>query len=177
MRVKACSLVPMANAHGPDLDRAETVTVFNDLCLLAPAAMLGAQITWRTIDDDHVQGTFTNGPHTVRAELAFDRDHELIDFVSHDRSRASTDGVTFTPQRWSTPVRGHRTVDGRHIVTDGDGVWHAPDGDFTYLEFHLDEIAYNLTTGPTARSASAERVIASPGSVLDSSPTSSSIRP
>src|SRR5664280_2268954 len=29
MRVKACSLVPMVNAAGPDMDQAETVTVFN----------------------------------------------------------------------------------------------------------------------------------------------------
>ena len=149
MRVKVCSLVSMVNASGPDLDRAETVTVFNDLCLLAPSALIGAPITWRTIDNNHVEGTFTNGPHTVSAELVFDRDHQLVDFVSDDRSRASTDGTTFTSQRWSTPVRGHRTVNGRQIVTDGEGRWHAPEGEFSYLEFHIDEIAYNLDTTPT----------------------------
>ena len=36
MRVKLCSLLPMVNAAGPDMDRGETVTLFNDLCVLAP---------------------------------------------------------------------------------------------------------------------------------------------
>jgi len=40
MRVKACSLVPIVSAAGPDMDRAETVTLFNDLCILAPAAII-----------------------------------------------------------------------------------------------------------------------------------------
>ncbi|TFC86401.1 hypothetical protein E3T24_06515 [Cryobacterium sp. TmT2-59] len=39
MRVKLCSMLPMANAAGPEMDRAETVTLFNDLCILAPAAL------------------------------------------------------------------------------------------------------------------------------------------
>jgi hypothetical protein len=59
MRVKACSLLPMVNAAGPDMDRAETVTLFNDLCLLAPAALIDAPITWQPIDADHVRATFT----------------------------------------------------------------------------------------------------------------------
>lgn len=62
MRVEACSLVPMVNADGPDLDRAETVTLFNDLCLLAPGALIVARIIWHTIDADHIRGTFTTGP-------------------------------------------------------------------------------------------------------------------
>jgi hypothetical protein len=32
MRVKALSLVPIVSAAGPEMDRAETVTMFNDLC-------------------------------------------------------------------------------------------------------------------------------------------------
>ena len=38
MRVRLLSLIPMVDASGPDLRRKETVTVFNDLCLLAPGA-------------------------------------------------------------------------------------------------------------------------------------------
>ena len=90
MRVKACSLVPMVNAAGPDMDQAETVTVFNDLCILAPAAIIDAPVTWQRVDDHHVCGTFINGAHTVTAELVFSDDHDLIDFISDDRLRASS---------------------------------------------------------------------------------------
>lgn len=158
MGVKACSLVPMVNAAGPDLDRAETVTLFNDLCLLAPGALIGARITWHTIDADHVQATFTNGFHTVSAELVFDRDHELVDFVSDDRLRATPDGKRFSPQRWSTPVRGHRTISGLQVLTDGEARWHAPapEEEFSYLEIHIDDIVYNLSSTPNNRQLRSE---------------------
>jgi len=148
MRVKACSLVPMVNAAGPDMDQAETVTLFNDLCILAPAAIIDAPITWQTLDEHHVRGTFSNGAHTVTAELVFNDDHDLIDFISDDRTRSSRDGKSFTPQRWSTPVREYRTIDSRRVGTHGEGRWHAPkpEGEFAYLEFNLDQITYNTGT-------------------------------
>src|SRR5664280_3188145 len=128
-----------------DMDQAETVTVFNDLCILAPAAIIDAPVTWQRVDDHHVCGTFINGAHTVTAELVFSDDHDLIDFISDDRLRASADAKNFTPQLWSTPVREYRTIDSRRVGTHGEGRWHAPEpeGEFAYLEFNLDGITYN----------------------------------
>jgi len=141
MRVKLCSVVPMVNAAGPDMDRAETVTLFNDLCILAPAALIDAPIVWQPVDDNHVRGIFTNGAQTVTADLTFD-DGDLVDFVSDDRMSTSRDGSTSTPQRWSTPVRDYRTFGARRVATYGEGRWHTTDsqGQYAYLEYHLDAI-------------------------------------
>ena len=49
MRVKAASLLTMVDAKGPDMDAAETVTVFNDLCVFAPGALVDHDIQWREI--------------------------------------------------------------------------------------------------------------------------------
>ena len=151
MRVKACSLLPMVNAAGPDMDRAETVTMFNDLCVLAPAALVAAPVSWQPVDDRRVRGTYTNGAHTVTAELTFNDDHQLVDFVSDDRLRSSPDGRTFTPQRWSTPISDYRTLGSRRLGTSREGRRHAPEpeGEFVYLEFHVDEITYNAGTPET----------------------------
>lgn len=164
MRVKACSLVPMVNAAGPDMDQAETVTLFNDLCILAPAAIIDAPITWASLDEHHVRGTFSNGAHTVAAELVFNDDHDLIDFISDDRTRSSRDGKSFTPQRWSTPVREYRTVGSRRVGTQGEGRWHAPkpEGEFAYLEFNLDQITYNTGNPPAPSTPRDPGVSASP---------------
>lgn len=145
MRAKVCSVVTMVDAGGPDMDRAETVTLFNDLCVLAPAALVDAPVDWEAIDDTHVRGTFTNFSHQVTAELVFNDDHELIDFISDDRLRASDDGKTFIRQRWSTPVRAYSNIGCRRLATVGEARWHAPDpeGTFTYLEFFVDEITYD----------------------------------
>jgi uncharacterized membrane protein YphA (DoxX/SURF4 family) len=152
MRVKAVSLIPMVHASGTEMDRAETVTVFNDLCALAPAALVEARVTWQPIDQHHARGTFTNGAHTVSAELVFNDDHELVDFVSDDRLRASSDGTTFTRQRWSTPFSDYRTVDSRRVSSHGEARWHAraPEGEFCYLEVTLDDLRYNLHATPPA---------------------------
>jgi hypothetical protein len=149
MRVKLCSVVPMVNAAGPEMDRAETVTLFNDLCILAPSALIDAPIVWQPVDDNHVRGIFTNGAQTVTADLTFD-DGDLVDFVSDDRMSTSRDGSTFTPQRWSTPVRDYRTFGARRIATYGEGRWHTtdPQGQYAYLEYHLDAITCNPHTEP-----------------------------
>ena len=151
MRARVCSLVTMVDAAGPDMDRAETVTLFNDMCILAPAALADAPITWRDIDDRHVGASFTNGAQTIGAVLTFNDDHELVDFVSDDRLAASPNGKSFTRLTWSTPLTGYHRIGSRRVATIGEARWHAagPDGKFTYLEFHLDDIAYNASSGTT----------------------------
>jgi hypothetical protein len=143
MRVRACSLFTMVDASGPEMDRGETVTVFNDLCVLAPAALVDARVAWHVLDDKHVRGTYSNADNTVTADLTFNDDNELVDFISDDRTAASGDGKTFTPQRWSTPITGYHTTESRRLGFIGEARWHAPDGEFVYLEYNLDEITYN----------------------------------
>ena len=143
MRVRALSLFTMVDASGPEMDRAETVTIFNDLCILAPGALVNAPVTWDVLDEHHVRGSYTYGANTVAAELTFNDDHELVDFVSDDRTAVSTDGKTFTSQRWSTPISSYRRIGAGRLGTIGEGRWHAPDGEFSYLEYHLDDITYN----------------------------------
>jgi len=145
MRVIVLSLVPVVNAAGPEMNRSETVTVFNDLVVLAPGAVIGAPIRWTAIDAHHAQGVFTNADQSVSAVLTFNSDHDLVDFTSLDRSRASSDGKSFTPLTWSTPLSAHRDIDGRRVLARGQGRWDAPppEGAFNYLEFHLDDITYN----------------------------------
>ena len=161
MRVKLLSLFTVVDASGPEMDRGETVTVFNDLVVMAPGAIVDAPVRWTALDARHVRGEFTDGDQTISAVLTFNAEHDLVDFVSDDRTRASADGKTFTQQRWSTPLTGHHGSDGHRVFTLGKGVWNAgqPGGPFTYLEFQLDAITYNVgaaeTTTPTPQSAPA----------------------
>jgi len=145
MRVELCSIVPMVNAAGPDMDRSETVTLFNDMCLLAPAALVAAPISWRLIQANQVRGTYTVGANQVTADLMFDAEGNLVDFISDDRSRASQDGKSFALQRWSTPTPQFSTIAARRMCTEGVACWHAPDpvGRYPYLEISVDAIAYN----------------------------------
>ena len=143
MQVRVASLKTVIDARGPEMDQAETVTLLNDLCVLAPAALVDAPIEWTPIDDHQVGATFTNAGHTVSAVLTFNDDHELVDFVSDDRLASSADGRTFTPRTWSTPITDYRSFDGRRLGALGHGRWHpADEPSFDYLEFHVDRISY-----------------------------------
>ena len=143
MRVKLCSLLPMVNTTGPELTRAETVTLLNDLCVLAPAALPDARIIWTPMGGHQARATFTRAGHTVTADLIFDGQDRLVDFTSDDRYQASSDGKALQSQRWFTPLRNYRSFHGRTISTSGRACWDTPDeGQFSYLEFEVDDITY-----------------------------------
>ncbi len=153
MQVTLASIVPIVDASGDVMDRSETVTLLNDLCLLAPAGLLDVPIRWTAIDAHRASAEYTNAGHTVQAELVIGPTGVLVDFSSDDRSRASRDGTTFERQRWSTPVDEIATAaTGRSHTFAGRGRWHPADGGFDYLDIRIDEIEYFEST-PARQSA------------------------
>jgi hypothetical protein len=144
MLVKALGLIPVANNAGPEMAQAETVTVFNDMCLMAPATLIDPAVQWDTVDAHTVRATFTRGPNVVRADLVFNDAGELVNFWSDDRRRASTDGRTMTQLRWSTPLRGNRSFGPFRLMGRGEARWHEATGDYAYIELDIDDIAYNV---------------------------------
>lgn len=151
MRVRAAGLVTLVDAKGPELDRAETVTLLNDMCVMAPGSLADPRIRWQGIDDRSARATFTNGGHSVTAELLFDASGLLVDFASDDRSRASADGRSFEKMRWTTPVRDHRVLGSWRIGSRAETVWHPREGKFTYGEFEIVEMAHDVGPAGQAR--------------------------
>lgn len=146
MRVKVASILQVADARGPDMDRAETVTLLNDMCVLAPGALMTSRIRWQEVDSRTVRAHFTNAGHTISAELSFNDSGELTDFRSDDRLRSSSDGRVFTRTRWSTPVANYRAFGPHRVGVRGEARWHPEDGAFAYGRFQLDEIEYNVSS-------------------------------
>lgn len=148
MRIQLGSALQVVDAHGPQMDRSETVTFFNDLCLFAPAALIGGgRIQWERGDGPlSARAAFTHRDDTIRARLYFNAGGELVDFVSEDRY-FSSDGKTYRSYPWSTPVLEYKEVDGRRVPARAEAVWHMPEGKFVYGKFNLVEIRYNGDPG------------------------------
>jgi hypothetical protein len=144
MRVRLLSIRSMVDAKGPALTHAETVTLFNDLCCLAPGALLSTDITWDPIDHHSATGCFTLGVNTVTAQLLFDDSGDLVNFVADGRGAISADGRTITPLRWSTPLREYAQVGPARVATKAEVKWHPDSGAWTYGEFELTSLAYNV---------------------------------
>lgn len=141
MQVRPLSIVPLVDASGPEMRRSETVTFFNDLCLLAPSALVRQKIEWTPIDAHRVGARFTLGPETISATLIFDDAGWLQSFVSDDRMRASPDGKAFRAVRWATPVSGYANWAGRRVMQESHASWGEAAGELTYAE--LEVLSYS----------------------------------
>lgn len=144
MRARLCSLIPVVDASGPEMSRAERVTVANDICVMAPSVLPFVDAAWEPVDARHARGTFRIDGLDVGLELVFGEDGALVDFVSDDRLRADERGTSFTRQRWSTPILHQAAQGGFVLASRGEARWHAPEpeGEFAYLEFVVDAIDY-----------------------------------
>lgn len=125
------------------MDRSEAVTLFNDMCLLAPGTLLDPAIRWQPGDGPTARAQFTSGAHIISAVLEFGEDGLLSNFVSDDRSRSSPDGKSFTPLRFSTPVRNYRAFGPARLMGFGEARWLLPEGEFVYGEFELQDVTMN----------------------------------
>jgi hypothetical protein len=141
MRVRLLSLVPIVEAQGRDATRAETVTLLNDMCMLAPGSLASPAIRWESIDDRSARAHYTLGENTVSGTLVFDDACELVDFVSDDRLASSPDGEHFTRQRWSTPLWGYRNFGPYRAASHGEARWHPDEGSYAYIELELVSLA------------------------------------
>jgi hypothetical protein len=82
MQVKLLGLFNVVNVKGNEMNKAETVTMFNDMCLLAPATLIVNRIEWTAIDSLSAAATFTNGKNRITATLYFNEKGQLINFIS-----------------------------------------------------------------------------------------------
>jgi hypothetical protein len=166
MTVKAAALVPVIEASGPEMDQGETVTMFNDMCVMAPATLIDPAIGWEAVDDRTARARFTNAGHTIRAELSFNGAGELTNFWSDDRYQTSPDGKSVRKVRWSTPMADYRAFGPVRLSSGGEARWHDASGDYAYIELTLDDVKFNVhsredaersVSPPTAKQIDARR--------------------
>ena len=79
------------------MTKSETVTLLNDIVVMAPAAVLDLPFTWETLSDRTLRATFSNAGYTVSAELTFDAAGDLVGFISNDRSAGQRQGAHELP--------------------------------------------------------------------------------
>jgi hypothetical protein len=141
MDIKLFGLLPIVQQSGKIMDKAETVTLFNDMCLMAPATLIDRRIQWQEIDRNSARATFTNQGITITAILYFNDRGQLINFRSDDRT-AIADMKQYP---FFTPAADYQNINGINIMTRGEAIWGYPDGNFTYGKFRLKDIQYNLS--------------------------------
>ncbi len=140
--VSAASLFNIAHAEGAIMNASESVTLLNDMVLLAPATLVDTNITWQQIDSLTVRAMFKHAGTTVSATLYFSNTGALRTFVSEDRYR-TTDGKTYERYPWHTPISAWTEAGGRRFPKSASAVWSLPEGDFEYGKLEVISINYN----------------------------------
>lgn len=141
MKIKVLSVFPVVNVSGKELYKAETVTLLNDMCMLAPGSLIDERIAWEEIDSASVKAVFTNRETSIEAVLSFNEKGELVNFVSHDRYDVNARRC----YPFSTPLKDYRLINAHRLAHDGKAIWHYPEGDFVYGRFYLKDIQYNVS--------------------------------
>jgi hypothetical protein len=139
MDIKLFGLFLIVHQAGKIMDKAETVTLFNDMCLMAPATLIDKRIQWQKLDHHSARAIFTNQGITITATLYFNERGQLINFRSDDRT-AIADMKQYP---FFTPATDYQNINGINIMTHGEAIWGYPDGNFTYGKFILKDIQYN----------------------------------
>lgn len=143
LKMKILGLFTTVYEKGKKINKAETVTLFNDMCILAPSLLVDANIKWKTLDDYSVEAEFKNDKEVISAILLFNRDYKLINFISNDRYYLKK-GEEFKNVKWSTPISEYSIINGYNLPTKYRAYWHFDEKDFCYLKTNIDKIEYNV---------------------------------
>lgn len=139
MDIRLFSLFKVQFQDGAEMDQAETVTFFNDMCCMAPATLIDKRITWQEANENSVNATFTNNGIVINAQLFFNEVGELVNFKSNDRYNAEAGRKL----PWATPLKGYNEINGRSLAGYAETIYTYPDRDLCYGTFEITAVSYN----------------------------------
>ena len=143
MDIRLLSLFKVQYKDGEEMNIAETVTFFNDMCCMAPPALTDKRINWLESDGNNVKASFTNNNITIYARLYFNDKGELINFISNDRYAADAGKKL----QWATPLKNYKEINGYNLAGYAETIYSYPDGDLCYGIFKPVSIKYNCKAG------------------------------
>jgi hypothetical protein len=140
MLIRLLSMFSVVDARGPEVDMSALIIFINDM-VMWPTAFLSDYIHWEPLDSMAASALVSLHGKRFSAVLRFNDTGEMVDFITEDRYRSV--GKAHLQTRWSTPLRRYREVNGLCIPTEGDAVWHLPEGEFPYIQVAISEVFYD----------------------------------
>lgn len=139
MDIRLLSLIRVQYMEGNEMNEAETVTFFNDMCIMAPATLIDSRIKWLEIEPLKVKASFTVHKISIEAWLYFNEMGELINFSSNNRYNADAGRKL----EWWTPIKNYKSFNGFRLAENAETIYSYPEGDQCYGQFTLTHIEYH----------------------------------
>ncbi len=140
MLMRLLSVYPVVNVSGPEVDMSAFIIFVNDM-VMWPTAFLSDYIHWEPVDRLAACAQVRLHDKQFSVEMRFNEQGELVDFITEDRYQAV--GKTFLRTKWSTPIRNYRIANGFRVPSEGEAVWHLPEGEFSYIQLTIGDILYD----------------------------------
>ena len=140
MLVKVCSVFPIANASGPEMDQGARLRWLAE-AVWFPDAFAGDLIRWEAVDDRFARATLAGGgpPVTMLAEF----ENARLVGLSAERNRdTGRGGLVLT--RWIGKCGEYREFGGFRIPASVEVGWEIDGREFWYARFRVREIEYNV---------------------------------
>jgi hypothetical protein len=140
MDIRLLGLIRVQYMDGKEMGIAETVTFFNDMCVMAPGTLTDRRIKWLRTEGSRVLAEFSDHGVTISAWLHFGEDGELTNFTSGDLFEF-VDGKMIQ-RTWQTPVSTYHEIGGHRLGKNADLVYTRPEGDFCYGKFEMTDLHF-----------------------------------
>ncbi len=139
MLIKLLSLIPVADATGPEIDQATLLRCLNEI-MWFPGAAVNEYIQWDAVNANSARATMSYAGISASAVFYFNDRGQLTNMTA-DRFRYING--KYQLDRWSTPITGYAEFQGVRVPSRGEGVWKLEAGDFVYIRLQITDIEYN----------------------------------
>lgn len=144
MLIKLYSLIPVADASGPETDQGALVRYLSEI-IWFPHAALQDYITWGQTGPLSARATMSHGGITASGLFRFS---EQGDPVSFEAERYYEQQGEYSLETWFISMDEHREMDGVRIPVRGEVTWKLESGDFTWYTLEITGIRYFSGTLP-----------------------------
>lgn len=131
-RVTLFGALPVAGAaSSPELNEAELQRYLAEAVWYPTTLLPGNGVTWEPVDDRTARATLACGETTASLDFHFssaDGEGLEVERVHTDRRYRRVDGE-FEPTPWTGLWRDYEVVAGVRVPTEGEVVWHRPEGE------------------------------------------------
>lgn len=134
--IRMGALLPLADERGEALRAAGLMRYLNEMAWF-PAALVSENVTIGPDGDDSFRVTLTHRGIAAAAIIFVDATGRLVNFRA-DRFNTGTGSI----ETWETPMTAWSTFGAVTVPSRGSAVWKLPEGDFTYIELEITDLAY-----------------------------------
>ena len=141
MLIKALSLIPVANAKGPETDQGTLLRFLAEI-IWFPSAALEPYVKWESISATMAKATMDYGGTVASGIFTFSPEGDMVSFEA-DRyyNRQGTSSL----ERWHIQANEWKDFNGARVPSICEVTWKLNEGDFTWFRLEVTDVKYDFT--------------------------------